>query len=256
MIPGPTDSDWSFDAIRLTQPARADLLELAPSPDDLIAALSDVLGQTVLGNDLRLAIDSRGNRWKDRRAIVQIRVTSELYDNFFNARTGYRGWFWVKADHGLALNARAVENLSAVLLTRLPARVPARRVEITFANGQRQENDAGTQDVPLCLIESSLAPAISKLWICEHLYHTDGQQPTPIYLSALRGGDPRLVVPRWQYVHNLESGATGEGCRAPFATDESAWIDLKGGFVDSKGAVLQEKSPKKRAISIETTGWT
>jgi hypothetical protein len=88
------ETDWGFEDIRANDEARAARLESAGSPDELVVTLTRALSEAFGRSEIRFAIDSRDNRFVERRAILQFRVAPEDYDWFFNARTGYRAQFW------------------------------------------------------------------------------------------------------------------------------------------------------------------
>lgn len=125
-----TRRDWSFRRISDVDRVRAARLESAGSSDDLVGSLAEALSGAADRGELRIAVDSIRNTFTERRAIVQFRVAPELYDWFFNARTGYRARFWIDPKVGLAFNIQIVETLAAVLSRGEPTTVIARQVEV------------------------------------------------------------------------------------------------------------------------------
>ena len=108
--------------IRACDGMRAARLEAAGPPDALAQELQCALHKAMVRCDIRLAVDSKHNRFVEQRAIVQFPVARETYDWFFNARTGYRGQFWLGPDIGMAFNRRIVKLLSGILSQYWPKR--------------------------------------------------------------------------------------------------------------------------------------
>src|SRR5437867_10807487 len=70
--------EWCFERIRALDAERANRLEAAGSPDQLIAELTEALRENLHHNELRTAVDSKDNRSIELRAIVQFRTSPEL----------------------------------------------------------------------------------------------------------------------------------------------------------------------------------
>lgn len=101
-----TDTNWSFEHIRAVDATRAARLESCGPPIELLANLQAALDQQITKGECRIAVDSRRGEFIELRAIVQFQVSPDLYDWFFNARTGYRAQFWVSPEAGTAFNRR------------------------------------------------------------------------------------------------------------------------------------------------------
>lgn len=244
-------SDWDFSEIRKHDALRAARLERAGSSDELISALENELERAIGDGKVRFGLDSVSNEFKECRVIIQFSVNRDVYDWFFNARTGYRAQFWVSPEVGLAFNQRLVDRLRVILCERLTAPVEARRIIVQYDGQTRQEKDGGECSLRLWGIERSLVPQASKIWICERLIQPSGRDPENIgfaVLSSAQRSMPKLMVPKW-------SRNNGEGLRAPYPEAECSWLDLKGAFICDDGA-RQLKVPLKRATDLFHVGWT
>jgi hypothetical protein len=250
--------DWSFDAIRLEDPARADRLEHAGSPQLLLRALSQALEKAIERNTWRIAWNVREGAFVEVRAIVQFQVMPQTYDWFFNARTGYRSRFWIGPTLGCDFNRQVAESLRQVLLLdRLNQNLEARRIVVIYDRASRHEIDLGS--VSMCRDElvGSMDPEVSKIWISEWLYSAD-RQPDPIGFAVLSAAQQsaKLGVPKWADAINPSTGDKGEGLRAPYPTQDYSWLDLKGGFLNPSGDPSHINAPDKRASNIHERGWT
>ena len=249
------ESDWCFEHIRAVDEVRAARLEAAGPPDALAHELRCALCKAIERRDFRVAVDSKDNTFVEQRAIVQFRVAQEIYDWFFNARTGYRAQFWLGPCVGIAFNKMSVEWLSGVLQRRLPQTVRVGRINVVVANESRDESYDGVRVVPREMIMGSLVSDESKIWIAERRY--DESEIVNIGFAVLSTAERclrKLCVPRW--TANPSECVTGEGLRAPYPEDDQSWLDLKGGFVSTKGKASQIKPQTERAEKIHRHGWT
>jgi hypothetical protein len=223
-------ADWSFDDIRETEPARAGKLEAAGSPDELVAVLTAELRKACREPDRRLSPlgwERRNDAPDQHRAVVQFRVERDVYDWFFNARTGYRAHYRASPEAGIAFNGEIVEALRDVLAEHLPPTV--RTVEIDI--GMQR---LGGARVPSVQFLHTLDPKLSKVW----------WGVTPV-----GGGDeraPGVTGPK------LRVGG-GKWWRA-FLMEPDGWLDLKGAFANGDGRLDQPKSPMDRARKLHTDG--
>ena len=260
----PAVGDWSFEEIRVCDPERATRLEAAGSSDALVAALAEALEKAVERGDVRYGLDSLDDQFVECRAIIQFKVDPDLYDWFFNARTGYRARYWISADAGAAFNTEITEALWGFLTRRLPQLlgvrlIRAKRIKISAHEDSREDYDIGDKTVPRGSIVRSLDPSVSKVWIGERLMENKCGRLPDIGFATLREAarGPKLRVPLWRdAVNPLTRGDPGEGLRAPYPLPEYAWLDLKGAFVGSDGSVKQLKDPKERAVGLNHCGWT
>jgi hypothetical protein len=166
-----TEKNWNFENIRSVDEGRAVWLESAGGPDELAGALAKALEEAIKSDNYRIAVDSKDNGFIERRAIVQFQVAPELYDWFFNARTGYRAQFWIDPTAGLAFNEKIIGSLSKTLSRRFPQITTARRIE---DDGFHDQKDTGATEISRAEIVRSLSPRASKIWIAERLYSPDG----------------------------------------------------------------------------------
>lgn len=247
------EEDWSFKRIRDCCPARAARLESAGPAKDLAAGLVEALRSAPAPSDLRLAVDSKENKFKELRTIIQFRVKPELYDWFFNGRTGYRAQFWITPETGIEFNGLVVDAAKTVLRKKLPETVIVRQIEVHVNDGSRAEKDTGAISISRDNLLASLVPEVSKIWIGERLYDPDGGPIDQIGNETLRKAEqssPKLCVPRWS------NTGKPEGLLAPYPAPDCSWLDLKGGFLAADGTPHQFKPQEKRANDIYETGWT
>ena len=247
----PTKSDWGFQAICDIDSSRADRLENAGTPDQLVETLKEELQKSCQNCDFRVGIDSRGNQFEENRVIIQFKVKPKTYDWFFNARTGYRGQFWISPENGMVFNKKLVTNLRDTFLENLPSSSPARKIEFKEYNGLREDHNAGETIVEYDWIRQSLEPQISKIWICERLIQQDRASIVSRDLSPLIATPqaPKLEIPRWKFERE-------EGLLAPYLDSDYSWLDIKGAFIRLKGDLDQIKPQDKRAKSLNEKGWT
>lgn len=262
LIVGPLEIDskaWGFDAIRGVDAARGDMLERAGSSDELVSALIHVLDEAQQTGAIRLAIDSKQETFESFRAVAQFSVDRELYDWFYNARTGYRAAFWRDPMKGIELNQTIVAALARKLIERLNDEVAVRAIQIVETNEtSREDQDRGQRLIPRNLFARSFDPSIAKIWICERLYRIDGSRIDDIGFPIFREARaaPKLTIPRWASAVISESDAPGFGLLAPRPPAEYCWLDLKGGVIAKSGELVQPKPNDLRALQLHNFGWT
>jgi hypothetical protein len=254
---GPSPADWSFEKIGAVDPERANRLEAAEPPEALIQALEAALECALGHGEIRAGIDSLGNQFMECRVIIQFKVDVEIYDWFFNSRTGYRARFWMRPVVGTLFNTKIVHKLRDVLACHLPKDITARKIEFR-KNDERFELDVGETIVMRDLVVGSLQPEYSKTWICERLLRNETGELLKIWFPILAEAEsgPKLSIPRWASATNPKTGQIGEGLRAPCPIPEYAWLDLKGGFVRRNGTVWQPKPQAERSKALHEIGWT
>ena len=248
----PTESDWGFQDIRKSDfTNRANRLENADTPDQLVQTLKKELQKACQNGDCRVGVDSSENEFKENRAIIQFKVDPETYDWFFNARTGYRAQFWINENNGIDFNQKLVTVLRNTLLENILPSITARKIEVIKNGDSREDHDVGEKSLTHDEIKSSLEPKTSKIWICERLIQSDGSSPKNIWQAVLSENDPKLCIPRWE-------DGKAKGLLAPFPGPiaEYSWLDLKGAFVAKDGKTYQKKDPSDRADSLNKKGWT
>jgi hypothetical protein len=211
----PSEAEWSFDELASE---RAQKLEKAPCFDDIVCKIRQSLKVGITEASAR----SYDHLDRDTRAVIQFRVDPDLYDLFFNSRTGYRAQYWHSLERGVSGNAFLLANLLSELCdSEWPAR----------------DDWKLTRDLAM----RSLVCAGAKVWVDES---------RDIYRANFIES-PRLRVRKWQsndpYPH--------ERACAPRPACDRCWLDLKGCFVDG-GAIRSSKDPFARACQINETGWT
>jgi hypothetical protein len=154
-------AEWSFEAITKSDAARGLRLETAAQFDDILEQLSSALQSALSLGKLRCGVDFfRGCP----RAILQFLVTPELYDVFFNARTGYRAQFWIATGRGLTANCQCMDKLTAAL-TNLPERFSARKIVCRIGGAHREDEDIGECEVARQFFLNSFSSTFAKIWI-------------------------------------------------------------------------------------------
>jgi hypothetical protein len=211
-LDGPSQSEWSFGDLG---EGRSRNLENAPSFNEIVRMLRQAF-QACVADGHALASEPANS---GRRAVIQFRVNPELYDAFFNSRTGYRAQYWRSTEHGVSENAYLVGNLLAVLCD-----VP---------QWPHSENWTLSGEVAML----SLVCAGAKVWVNEADYRAN-------FIEC-----PRLLVPQW----TRDTREIPERCCAPLPQD--CWLDLKGCFVEGRSIRLS-KDRYVRGQQIHETGWT
>ena len=236
----PGEPDWSFDAIREHDAARAKRLEQFTSFDQIIELISTEFTSARSREDLRIGIDTPTDARKAERAILQFPVTADLFDAFLNSRCGLRAEYWRAPEIGRRSEARLISTL--VPLLDLPTTVSVRRIQMGFDGwGKRVEQDIGQTGVSGETLTASLGSALAKVYSCERLMEKrEGPlldlRPS-LYMHALR-----LSIPRWPTA------------RAPTPQCQG-WLDWKGAFV-AGDEHFQPKSPRDRSLDLHRRGST
>ena len=234
LMPGPSPDDWSFDELAKADLLRSKRLEGAPVFEKIIAQLQDALSEALTHEHYRCGTDSfQGHR----RAILQFRVSQELYDSFYNSRSGYRAQFWISPSRGQAANLECLEAMSHVIRTVFPERFDARDIQTTDEPYVgRQDIDVGSREISLSFLTEFLAHPAAKIWICERRItgHEGLLQAIPFFVGK------RLSVTRWKTAI------------ASYPSPEWTWLDLKGGFVGGP----QPKDSSVRARAIYSRGFS
>ena len=195
----------------------------------LLNALEQALDHGLNTSDVRMGLEHAIEQWDDRRAVVQFGVGSDIFDWFFNARTGYRAHFRVHYMHGLEFNSLIIDTVRD-RLARLPYFVHGRELDSEF-------KDYGAASIPRSFLLTSFVPDLSKIWYCsERIRRYGGIKCLPIGV-----GGPRLLL-------------EGDVCWAAlYRADDSAWLEVKGAFLGKAGP-YQPKDPVDRAKQLQATG--
>jgi hypothetical protein len=226
----PDNITWRFERILESDPERAKALEKAASPSALIDAIVGALEQAIARDDVRWGREQKAGATDDYRAVVQFCVNAQLFDWFFNARTGYRAHFRLHWKCGLEFNKQIFEALRRCLDAKIPNSVIGRQLDGDF-------QDCGQVEIVKPFLMDSLVPGLSKVWFCTKLIGRDGgiQQ----LLAGVVG--PKILL------HG------GEPWAAPYRVDEEAWLDIKGAFLGKHGP-YQPKDPRLRARELQAKG--
>jgi hypothetical protein len=210
----PTESEWSFEG--LNDEERARKLAGAPLFDEIIREVRQAFRAGIRDGSAR----GYDHFDRDPRATIQFRVDPDLYDVFFNSRTGYRAQYWRSLESGAGANALLVANLLAEICDLRPWPI-AWSLKPDFAM-------------------RSLLCAGAKVWVDES---------RDIYRANFIES-PRLRVLKWRsydpYPH--------ERACAPRPARDRCWLDIKGCFVEGE-TIRSSKDPFARARQINETGW-
>jgi hypothetical protein len=228
----PDASNWRFERIASEDADRASCLETAGSPGALVATLVGALAEGVRSGSARFGSEEAGVCREDCRAVIQFRVPTQVFDWFFNGRSGYRAHFRAHPDCGLSFNSNLLECVRLRLGEILSLTISSRRLNARF-------EDCGPVIVAKSFILSSIAPSLAKVWFCSKLIGHDG------------------------VVRELKLGVTGhklllDGSTewvAPFRDTSDTWLEIKGAFLGSEGP-YQPKNPTDRAHELHKTGMT
>lgn len=225
-----SDQLWSFDEIAAVEPARAVLLESAPSPEQIAALTVRLFEAALAGGSLRIGWSESRGRPPDARLVMQFHVGETLYDWFFNARTGYRAQFRQGWERGHNYNRDLTGAIRVVLAANLPATITPRHIVGDFV-------DVGTSEISCEHALQSLDPDLSKLWCCGRLLLGDGR----VREMIPSGSGPKLRIggtTRWPAI---------------VASEPDAWLELNGAFLGPDGP-YQIKPAAVRGKSLQVKG--
>ncbi|MBR1235200.1 hypothetical protein [Bradyrhizobium sp. AUGA SZCCT0182] len=230
--------DWDFDDVRRFDNERAERLEGAPDFNTLGDQVCDALVSALSSGSIRFAVDS----YRDaQRAIVQFRLHPNLYDLFFNARSGYRAQYWISAESGLSAN----KNLMRLVVRRLslggilPETIAARLIQVEDDGFGRKDVDIGETVVAREFVLKSLSSDSSKIWVSERLIGRCIGPLEDLMTETLRSACA-LNVKHWPTA------------QAPLPQADQSWFDIKGAYE----GIDQPKSALVRALDLHNTGWS
>jgi hypothetical protein len=224
------EREWSFSDIATHDPERASRLESAPPPEQLATLILQRFEGALDSSDLRVGWMESRDRPPDSRIVLQFHVGEKLYDQFFNARTGYRARFRFDWRLGFEYNRALVEAMRDIVAARSSEKFAARHIKGEF-------EDCGKIEVTREQVLDSLAPDFAKLWWCGHLMSNDGH---------VRRVVPSFTGPRIQV--DVETRWAGI-----FSSEVDAWLDLNGAFLGEDGP-YQLKDPVLRAMELQADG--
>ena len=222
----PEPQAWDLSEIRASDADRASRLENAGSPPELIHSLRSALD----GGDAQFGHECAKGNTNDLRAVIQFMVGADVFDWFFNARTGYRAQFRVDPARGLDFNSQIVD-----ALRRRLSSLPWEAVTGRSLNGCFE--DCGAVEIPKSFLVASLVPDLAKIWFCgKRIRGAGGIELLPTGVVG-----PKIEIEgnqRWATIYR--DGA-------------DAWLELKGAFRGQSGP-YQTKDPACRARKLHTTG--
>ena len=164
------------------------------------------------------------------RAVVQFRVSSGLFDTFFNSSGGYRGMFRRGPRIGTLTNAALIASLNDLLVGLLPEPVTAHVIE--FGPKWKGRTTVARSD-----FLRSLDPSLAKVWYCTSEVRADGHiRLMPAGISDAKI-DVGLVHP-WAEIHQKP---------------EDCILEAKGAFIGTHG-LFQLKDPELRARTLFSRG--
>jgi hypothetical protein len=164
------------------------------------------------------------------RAVVQFRVTVELFESFFNSSAGYRAMFRRGPRIGSATNAAIVASLNKLLLDSMPETVTAHQVEV----GPKW---IGRTKIPKSMFLRSLDPSLAKVWYSTAELRPNGEvrlMPTGVSDGKIDVG----LAHDWKEIRQ---------------NPEDCILEAKGAFVGPCG-LFQRKDPELRALTLFTKG--
>jgi hypothetical protein len=113
----PSAGDWSFDTIRRDGPSRAEALESAPPFPEIVGFIVADADRAVRAGASAYywQLEPHSNWNQFERAVFQFPVSADLFDLFWNARTGFRAQFWLSPETGTRANIWMAECVTRVL---------------------------------------------------------------------------------------------------------------------------------------------
>lgn len=165
--PLPDEQSWRFGEILAAEPERAAALETAGPPTALLESIRAAFDSALIAGQVRWGQEQACLQPRDLRAVVQLPVAPELFDKFFNARTGYRAHFRAHHEHGLEFNSRIIKAVRRTLDAELPDVVVGRKLNCEF-------EDCGHVQLTKLFVMTSLTRDLAKIWFCTKLIQRDG----------------------------------------------------------------------------------
>lgn len=218
----PEAKAWNLSDVN--DEARRARLSAEHTPSLLDAIVAQIASA---GPDLRLGWERADEPPFGQRAVIQFRVSEDLFDRFMNGRDGYRARCSVNPQVGAAYNACLIKRVVEWLATHLPPLVQVEEIGKGFAM-------KGLVELPRDRIVSSLDANLSKAWMATMLIG----ETSEVALGLDRG---RIVVPD----------------REPWSmfmrSDHTAQLDIKGAFLGPDGP-YQPKPPEERYQTLWERG--
>jgi hypothetical protein len=169
--------------------------------------------------------EARGDDASYKRAVFCGTVARELFDWFFNARTGYRGAFFDSPEAGLKANRLLIDSLAGQL------------AEWAVNSGVDADSD---------WILGSLAKPSAKAWLAEY----PGLCPTCEWeWNSSSSSELRIANGRWEHSAHIHAAW---GQHAPYLTK----IRFFGGFMDVNQREWIADHKTGREAHIWEHGWS
>jgi hypothetical protein len=160
------------------------------------------------------------------RPVFTVRISRELFDSFFNARSGYRGRYFESPELGEASNSIVMRSALAVMAPWAMRSVPA------FNAGFVQA--------------SFLAPS-AKAWLAEASLELCEQCTG----EWIRPGEDHIEISNGRWEISAEPNASF-GRRAP----RHEKLRFFGAFLNARGDVFIPARKRDRAHQLNSTGWS
>lgn len=158
------------------------------------------------------------------RVSVNIPLSQELYDQFMNGSSGYRGQYFLGIENGEAFNRLLVVSIAPIIV-----------------NAVSLYKDMFDPD----LCKKSLCGSFSKFWFSKEITDPSGQD----YLCGL----PEVIrVERWKDYWKYRV-KPWKGLLAP--KPENRCVLLNGTFIDPSTGEVYEQKPT-RSQQLYESGWT
>jgi hypothetical protein len=211
---------------------------------DGVLGISDVADEiSALVSSISVVLEQVGNIdpiWElsDRfplvgRSVVQLRVSPELFEAFFNSSAGYRAMFRRGRRIGSLANAALVDAVQSRLAASLPEVVDAHHIKAGL-NGPDWIRRAA---IPKPTFLRSLDPSLAKVWYSTAEVQSNGEiRRLPFGVS-----DGKIDVGLSNHWAEIRQDA------------EDCIIEVKGAFVGSCG-LFQIKDPELRARTLSEKG--
>lgn len=196
---------------------RLRLLRDAPAPSEVIERLAQAAAVEAKACKLEVKWITSTEMPCFARIEASFRVTAEVFDWFFNGRTGYRAAYWVSAQHGLLFNAAAITAMEPAIGSA--------------AQEQR------SLPVSLEQARASLLGQDSKIWA-----------PDPHVCEDGWGKKGLLLPDRWRHREY------GYGTCLPMP--EPPYIEVKGTFLDADERIWLSCLKQDRHQRLHATGFT
>lgn len=191
------------------------------SAGDLIEKIACAARQASHEDEFFLCWEASTKHPGQARVSGVFRCPEDVFDQFFNGRTGYRAQYYLGPDVGEAYNRKVLDRLEPI--------VRCVCVKTT------------TRLVPAVADRESLRAPGAKVWFRERRDH---------YL-----GDSLIRPARW--VEHWEARSKEFPMGLIPAPREFPWVEVKGGWVHASDGYPPAGTMKPdRAISLHNSGWT